>query len=414
MGVVMESSAEFSLEGLPGPWQARRALPAGETPPLGDGSLPAPASLEIPGGPVLVVVNDAQRATPTPWLLGRLAIDWNRTDIEFAVAGGSHRPPGEEELQTIFGPFLQRVRSRLILHDARKAGLLLGTTGRGTPVEVHPGLKGRAAVICLGSVEPHYFAGWTGGRKSLVPGLASLETMRRNHRLAMEGGMPGRPELCPVSRDLDDALALCTARLGREYGTRFIALNVVAREDGVYGCHWGPVEEAVGSLDERARKLYGRRTGGRADIVLARVSPPLDRDLYQALKAFENWKHAVAPGGTLALVAACPEGIGPPHFVQFLDAPPALADLQGRTEETYRLGDHKISNYLAYFDGGRRLALISGGPVDAVRAVLAVDRETGDFFAREESLRAGESVSVLVADAAADTYPVDLPATPSL
>jgi nickel-dependent lactate racemase len=410
----MKFSRDVLLDSLPEGWSPRTALPAGETTPLGSETLPPEGSLSVPPGRVLIVVNDAQRATPTPWLLSRLDVDWSRSDLDVVVACGSHRPPGEDDLAAIFGPFLQRIRGRLILHDPADARLLAGTTARGTPVEVNPCLEERAVVLCLGSLEPHYFAGWTGGRKSIVPGLGSLETMRANHRLAMEGGQPGRPAACPAAIDLDDALALCVSALRRRFGTTFTAFNVVARGDDIYGVHWGPLRETLDVLGPCAEAVFGRCSQGRADIVVTAVSPPLDRDLYQALKAFENWKRAVADGGILVLAAPCPAGVGPPTFLQFLEAPPGLEELRSRTGDTYRLGDHKIANYLSFCRSGRSVCLVSGGPLEQVRAGLPVDRDWRSFLTRAQGHFGTKDVSLLLVDDGAETYPVDLPIDPFL
>jgi nickel-dependent lactate racemase len=403
----MIDQARKALANVPASWRVREALPTGPAEPLSPGELPAEGSLAVPAGKVLFVVNDAQRGTPTAWLLRRFALE-DREGLFFAVASGSHRPPDEAELAAIFGPSLESVCHRLILHDARGEHVFLGTTARGTPVEVNPCLLGQDAVICLGSVEPHYFAGWTGGRKSVVPGLASLETMRRNHRLAMKGGVPGRPETCPVAQDLDDALRICASRLGREYGTTLWGVNTVSRGGSIYGCFRGPLEDTLDALSPAARRLYGRLAEGTADIVVALVEPPLDRDLYQALKAFENWKRAVAPGGVLVLAADCLSGVGPPTFVQFLHDPPALAELRARPAEAYRLGDHKLANFLSFRESGRNLALVSGAPFEDVRGDFRVHRSLADFLRASIASFSGTEVSVLIAENAAETYPVDL------
>ncbi len=93
--------------------------------------------------------------------------------------------------------------------------------------------------------------------------------------------------------------------------------------------------------------------------MLCFVDHPLDRDFYQALKGFEHWKSAVAAGGILALVADCPAGIGPPTFTQFLGSSPTLAAIERRASEDYRLGDHKLLNFLRFTASGRRVWLVS-------------------------------------------------------
>jgi len=376
-------------------------------PPLAAEDLPAARSIPVPKGRTVIVVNDARRPTPTPWLLGRLDLDWDRDDLAVAVATGSHPPPTGEELSEIFGGFLERVRPHLVLHRAGDGDLIpVGRTGRGTPVEINPCLEGASAVICLGSVEPHYFAGWTGGRKSLVPGLCSMETMRANHRLALEETGPGVLEGNNLHLDLREAVGLVNRWLGRDRPCEVSALNVVTGGGLFYGYACGPLPGLVEDLASRGADIYGRQPGGTFPVVVCLVDPPLDRDLYQALKAFENWKGAVSPGGALILVAACREGMGPPSFRQFLGSPPPLGDLLSRAAGEYRLGDHKLVNFLRYRDGGRRVMLVSG------ELSLVVGLPLQAFEVLEKALEAagegsgGKGQQALIVEDAAHLYPL--------
>ena len=99
-------------------------------PPLPPPMLPAPRSVRVPGGRLLVVVNDAQRATPTPWLMGLLDCDWSSPDVRVAVATGCHAPPTEHELREIFGGFLDAVGSRVHVHCAASDPLVRIGRGR--------------------------------------------------------------------------------------------------------------------------------------------------------------------------------------------------------------------------------------------------------------------------------------------
>jgi hypothetical protein len=358
---------------LPAGWEPvpLRSLPPAPPPAARD--LPRPRSLRLPGGPggpLLVVVNDAQRATPTPWLLGLLDCDWDAPGVRVAVATGCHAPPDERELREIFGGLLERVRPRLHVHRAAADPMVrLGATSRGTPVEVAALLDGPAAVVCVGSVEPHYFAGWTGGRKSLVPGLASLETMRANHRLAIEPGAAiGALAGNPLHEDLVEATRLVCERLRSRGAPEPLGLNALVARGAVHAWHFGPLLDATDALAGAGWRLFGRTFGAPAPLVLCFVDHPLDRDLYQALKGLEHWKSAVAPGGTLAIVADCPEGVGPPTFTQFAESGTTLAAIERRAREDYRLGDHKLLNFLRFAASGRRVCLVS--PALAGRAGL--------------------------------------------
>ena len=119
---------------------------------------------------VLVIVNDATRPTPTKKILEFIFEDLARTPFHFIIATGAHRGPTEEEFFQIFGPFYEKVRDRIIVHDARadQDMVFLGTSTNGTPMYVHRAGVEADRIIILSSVEPHYFAGYTGGRKSFL------------------------------------------------------------------------------------------------------------------------------------------------------------------------------------------------------------------------------------------------------
>jgi nickel-dependent lactate racemase len=380
--------AETQVTFPPG-WATTLLAAAAPSPPLP--ALPAPGSVPVPGGPLLVVVNDAQRATPTPWLMGLLACDWSSPDVRVAVATGCHAPPTAPELREIFGGFLDAVRSRIHVHRAATDPLLrLGTTSRGTPVEISRLLDWPAAVVCLGSVEPHYFAGWTGGRKSLIPGLCSLETMRANHRLAIEpGAAPGALSGNPLHLDLEEAAGMVRARLAGRGVSEPLGVNALVARGAIHGWHAGPLQGVVEALAPNARALFGRHVDDLAPLVLCFVDHPLDRDFYQALKGFEHWKSTVAAGGILVLVADCPAGIGPSTFTQFLESPPTLEAAERRVGEAYRLGDHKLLNFLRFTASGRRVWLVSpslagqsGLPLPIFSSVETAIRAAADLLAQ--------------------------------
>jgi hypothetical protein len=400
-GTMKSATPDF-----PGDWDVTRVASRPEVPPLEAHRLPLEESIAVPPGRTVVVVNDAQRPTPTPWLLGRLDIDWRRDDLVVAVATGSHNPPSEAELAEIFGSFLDAVRPRLIVNSSGEDQFVsAGRTSRGTAVEINRCLEGAASVICLGSVEPHYFAGWTGGRKSLVPGLCSLETMRLNHRLAIEGGTPGRMEECPVHLDLMEGAALVGKWLGEER-CELRGVNVIHHGGSFYGFSSSPLLSTVSELAGRGEEVYGRRLEGRYPVVVCLVEPPLDRDLYQALKAFENWKHAVAPGGILILAAPCADGTGPPSFQQFMEKAPALEELLGGADRDYSLGDHKLVNFLRYLDGGRSVFLVTCPGLPAPAVSLKVFHDMGAALEAAAKHPGGTAQRALVVEDAAHLYPL--------
>lgn len=400
---------EVSTERIvfPDGWAVSRLPASAGVSPLSEGELPARRSIPVPDGKAVVIVNDAQRPTPTPWMMERLDVDWERANVFTAVATGSHTPPTSEELKEIFGPFLERIRPRLVLHRGDGSDMIrVGRTGRGTPIEVNRLLEGSSSVFALGSVEPHYFAGWTGGRKSLVPGLCSLATIRANHRLALEGGRPGSLEECPVHHDLVEGAGIVGKWLQESGPCLLSALNVIHREGIFYGSAFGPLAGLVEQLVPRAREVYGRHLENTFPIVLCLVDHPLNRDFYQSLKALENWKSAVAPGGTLILAADCLDGMGPPTFTQFQGRIPDLEDLTRQVAEEYHLGDHKLASFLLYRNSGRSMILLSRGPLCRSDVPVPVDDNLPAALSRAAGLVNQSPRRILVVEDAGHCYPL--------
>ncbi len=306
--------------------------------------------LEATGGPAaladespLIIVNDGYRSTPTA-----VVLDWlNKYDASlidrsrFLVATGTHDAPTETHHDKIFGPFLPRVRDRLARHDCRDYASMTKLTDDplGGEVLVNKAVFERGRAVIIGSVEPHYFAGYTGGRKSLFPGLVDLKTTERNHNLAVSlDAAPLRLDGNPVAEHLDGLLKLIDT--GRYYSIQVVS-DIDHRPAGV-SC--GGIDDSFERATELARKIYAHRISQPYDLIIAELRPPLDSSLYQMQKAVENCQAAVADTGTLIVVSACKEGIGSPHFYE-------LARKWDRQQNqpvtgTVSFGSHKLSRVI--------------------------------------------------------------------
>ncbi|MFQ5906324.1 MAG: lactate racemase domain-containing protein, partial [bacterium] len=130
---------------------------------------------------VLFIVNDATRPTPTSKVLKITYERFKDVPFKFIIATGIHRAPTEEELEFIFGPFYETFRDRIHVHDARKDEEMvhIGTSRNGTEMYVNKLGMEAHKIVLIGSVEPHYFGGYTGGRKSFLPGIASFKTIEQ-------------------------------------------------------------------------------------------------------------------------------------------------------------------------------------------------------------------------------------------
>ena len=288
-------------------------------------------------------------------------------DIGFMVATGAHRPPGEDELVQIFGTDLRgRYLDRIAAHDARDRDLLvlLGETPRGTPIWINRAVAQAKNLVLLNSVEPHYFAGYTGGRKSIFPGVAGYETIERNHRLALD---PAANILAlddnPVHLDMLDCLSALDDK--RIYSIQM----VLDRQHRIHAAAAGDLETSFAEAVHHADGHYVVDVTEKADIVVAAAPYPMDYDLYQSQKAMENGSLALAEGGILILVSKCRHGIGDETFFNLLAAAPTpqavLASIAGR----YVLGYHKAAR-LAHIAMHGEMWGVTGLPMEDVEAAF--------------------------------------------
>ncbi|MBC7294366.1 MAG: nickel-dependent lactate racemase [Thermoleophilia bacterium] len=301
--------------------------------------------------PLVVLVNDGTRPTPSAAVLALLRDDLERwhsslahdRELFFLIATGTHRAPTPEEVETIFGADLAAVyRARIIAHDAWDTARLvsLGHTRAGTPVIVNKTLADAESVLIINSVEPHYFAGYTGGRKSVVPGVAAFETVRFNHQFAMR---PGSVDLVldgnPVHEDLTEATAMALA--GKQVFSIQLVLDSNHRICYVACGDWDQtLRDAARVADEQ----YVLDIDAPVDIVVSVASHPMDCDLYQTNKAIQSGAYAVRPGGILIVVSRCPFGIGHNRtFFDVLSAGSSPDEVIARAGEEYQLGLHQAT-----------------------------------------------------------------------
>ncbi|MGO8695193.1 MAG: nickel-dependent lactate racemase [Rectinemataceae bacterium] len=309
---------------------------------------------------ILVIVNDATRPTPTQDMLDALGDELHARSARFLVATGAHRAPTEAEYRQILGRHYGRFRASIEVHDSRDRSSLvdLGRTRNGTPILLNRALIEAERIVATGSVEPHYFAGYTGGRKAFLPGVAGFETVEANHRLALD---PRARALAlddnPVSQDMDDALRLIPGRV-------FSVMAVLDKHQRLASCFAGDIRRSFGEAVRAANAIFAVKLARRADIVVSVARHPMDIDLYQAQKAIDNGALALADGGILILVASCRDGVGDRAYIDLLGASSTPAEAMARIAAGYRLGYHKAA----------KIALVAARA--SIRAVSELDEAT--------------------------------------
>ncbi len=354
-------------------WRGRGPLPPPEDPirealsrPLGraaGAALPA-------GAEILLVVPDATRQAHLPRVLPALFEELERVGVErgriqLAIAGGVHRPLSAERARELVGA--EAARRVLHVHDADSTPhFVAGRTRRGTPVELDDALREAEAVITVGPVAPHYFAGFGGGPKLVFPGLASRRSTLANHALSLSplgddrplhpGCLPGQVEGNPVAEDLREAAA--QAPVDFELG--------LVEDEGMVAAWAGPAPLAQRAAEDFLRLHASAGEPGAFDLVVASAGgDPHDVNWIQAHKALAHACSYARPGAAVVLVAACPGGVGSPSFEEVMALPEASAARAVRERFTLN-GQTALST--RWHARRYRVILVSGLPPEQVRA----------------------------------------------
>jgi len=286
---------------------------------------------------ILLLVNDATRPTPTGAVMEIVYPLLRDKPFTILIATGSHRAPTEEEYDFIFGNLKGELRGRVQVHDAKKSPCYsLGRTRHGNELMLNTLVREADAIIPIGSIEPHYFAGYTGGRKCFMPGVASYDCITANHKLAISQAAQAMVlEGNPVAEELDDAQALL------EKLNIFSIMTVLDGEHRVYAAAAGDLKASFYSLLPRADEVFVVPIRRQADIVVTVALEPNDIDLYQSQKALDNGKTALKDGGIIILVSACRSGVGSQAFMDLLSSEPTCKAVIDKLDREYKLGYHK-------------------------------------------------------------------------
>lgn len=240
-------------------------------------------------------------------------------NIVVVVALGSHRKQSEEELCKLASKSVYN-RVKVINHDCYADDLVkVGTTPSGTEVYVNPLVVDRKVIMITGTVH-HLMAGFGGGRKSVIPGVAGIKTIKQNHIQSLsKTERKSDPSVGtrllknnPVNEDMNEAAKLVDVAFG---------INIVVNSSSKHSkliC--GDFHEAWVKSCKYVDDAYGLPIKKEADVVIASCGGyPKDINLYQSIKSLFNATRAVKKGGTLLLLAECIEGGGAPDFFDWIE-----------------------------------------------------------------------------------------------
>ncbi|MGC9349636.1 MAG: nickel-dependent lactate racemase [Anaerolineae bacterium] len=291
---------------------------------------------------VAIAINDKTRPVPhavmlPPLLRGLESLGFGPEDVTLIIATGTHIPMPPETFYKVVPPEIL-ARYPVISHDCDADDLvMLGTTVRGVPVRANRRYMEADLRIVVGNIEPHHFAGFSGGVKTAAIGLAGRETIAKNHSLLRDPrSVLARYDDNPLRQDIEE--------IGHRVDIHF-ALNVVMNDDkeivaAFAGDPWSVIEVGIPWV----RRIYEEPVHAPFDVMITCPGGyPKDINLYQSHKAVSCANRVTQEGGKIILVAACEDGVGSRGYVRYMargfDSHEAV--MAQFVREPFRIGPHK-------------------------------------------------------------------------
>ena len=332
---------------------------------------------------IVILTSDHTRPMPSlttlPLLLDEIRLGAPDADIVVLVATGAHRPSTEEELGSRFGDTLLG-RARVMIHDPDDAaGLVeIGVLPSGARLRLNRTAVEADLLVAEGFIEPHFFAGFSGGRKSVLPGVAARTTVMANHCAAFIGHPSARTGVLdgnPIHIDMIAAAHMANLS--------FILNVVLDSEHRIAAAFSGEFETAHRAGCDWLKERAGVDPVFADIVVTTNGGHPLDRDIYQAVKSMTTAETCCKPGGVIIAMARCMDGHGAESFYHtFAVGDPGVelspsgkpepaailrAILERPADAT--LMDQWQSQILARILDGHEVILVSDAPVDIVEAM---------------------------------------------
>jgi len=293
-----------------------------------------------PGEKVVIITSDITRPLPSyqvlPAILDELdaaRVEMNDVTVVFAL--GAHRFHTEAEMRKLVG---EEVFTRVCCIDGDPSDCVsLGTTKMGTPVDIVRIVTEADRRIAVGNIEYHYFAGYSGGAKAIMPGVSTRAAIQSNHsRMVLPEAAAGRLDDNPVRQDIEEALTYCPLD--------FIVNVILDEKKEIIHAVAGDAIQAHRVGCRFLDTLYQTEIPSRGDIVIvSQGGSPKDLNLYQTQKALDNAKHAVKKGGVIILVGSCKEGLGEEVFEEWMTGSESPESMVKRIAEDFQLGGHKAA-----------------------------------------------------------------------
>jgi nickel-dependent lactate racemase len=311
---------------------------------------------------VVIVISDSTRPAPNQLMLEAVLNQLGpqaEASVQVLVATGLHRATREDELDRMLGSDLRK-RLRIIDHDARDPACLreIGATSSGRPVIINQRYLDADVRITLGLIEPHFFAGFSGGPKLVMPGIAGEKSILKNHDFSMISHPNARWGVLdgnPIHQEQREAALLA--------GCDF-SLNVSITANGsISGIFAGDLEASHKLGCQAVLKAAMQPVEKPYDVVVTtNGGHPLDLNLYQAVKGMDAAAQIVKPGGHIVMAAECRDGIGHGDFAHILkENSSAAAMVQTIASSTHVRSDQWQNQILGRVLSRATIHLYAGG-----------------------------------------------------
>lgn len=311
--------------------EVRRALAH----PIGT---PRLSEIVKPGEKIVIVASDVTRPAPS-WVMVPCVVEElekagvKDEDITVVFGLGSHRKQTEEEKKRLVG---EDIYSRIKCIDSDPEECIhMGTCKNGTSVDIFKIVAEADRRILTGNVEYHYFAGYSGGMKAIMPGVSSHDAIQSNHKnMIRPGAYAGHLEGNPVREDIEEVYNFCPVD--------FIVNVALDDHKKIAFAAAGDRIEAHREACRFLDSIYKIKIDKPADVVIVSTGGyPKDINLYQAQKSIDNAKHAVKEGGIMVVSASCKEGYGSSVFGEWIQKYDTPDDRIKAIHEHFELGGHK-------------------------------------------------------------------------
>ncbi len=357
-----------------------------ESPPL--------RNLVKPSDKVAVIATDNTRPCPDdrilPPLLAELESVVPRQNITIIIALGLHPPLNKAELSAKLGEYIV-ANYNVVNHDVNDT-VYIGTTSRGTPVDINRRVIDADFRISTGFIEPHFFAGFSGGRKSIAPGVFSIRSAYHNHGYQMIEHPQVRAGILkgnPLHEDLVEQ-----AQMARLNFIANVLLNKNREITHVVAGHPFIAHEKGCQIE---RKIVGVKVTQRADITITTNSgAPLDLDLYQTCKGIDTASQVTRDGGIIIIASMCSAGIGPDAFLELHRSVDSPKEVIRKIKREEPIGVQWENQILARAQLKHDIYLVSGLDDRVVRDMMLTPVSTVEEGLEKAFSVLGEDAEIIV------------------